>query len=71
MLAKQRKVEVVQGVGKFISANQIEVKGTRRQTKRLHLKMRLLQRFRPVKLPFLPDDPRIMDSTGALELEEY
>ena len=25
---------------------------------------------RPVKLPFLPDDPRIIDSTGALELEE-
>ena len=25
---------------------------------------------RPVKLPFLPDDPRIIDSTGALELKE-
>lgn len=70
MLAKQRKVEIVQGVGKFISNNQIEVEGPNgKQT--VHFDYAIIAAgSRPVKLPFLPDDPRIIDSTGALELEE-
>lgn len=70
MLAKQRKVDIVQGVAKFISNNQIEVEGPNgKQT--IHFDYAIIAAgSRPVKLPFLPDDPRIIDSTGALELEE-
>lgn len=69
-LAKQRKVEIVQGVGKFTSANELEVEGANgKQT--IQFKNAIIAvGSRPVKLPFLPDDPRIIDSTGALELEE-
>lgn len=69
-LAKQRKVEVVQGVGKFISPNQVEVEGKNgKQVIRFDNAI-IAVGSRPVKLPFLPDDPRIIDSTGALELED-
>lgn len=70
MLAKQRKVEIVQGVGQFISPNKIEVSGPKgKQTIQFENAI-IAVGSRPVKLPFLPDDPRIIDSTGALELEE-
>lgn len=70
MLAKQRKVEVVQGVAKFISSTQIEVEGKNgKQTIKFDNAI-IAAGSRPVKLPFLPDDPRIIDSTGALELGE-
>ncbi len=69
-LAKQRKVEIVQGVGKFISSNEIEVDGAKgKQVIRFDNAI-IAAGSRPVKLPFLPDDPRIIDSTGALELAE-
>jgi dihydrolipoamide dehydrogenase len=70
MLAKQRKVEVVQGVGKFSSKNEILVEGKNgKQTIQFENAI-IAVGSRPVKLPFLPDDPRIIDSTGALELVE-
>lgn len=70
MLAKQRKVEIVQGVAKFISSNQIEVEGANgKQVIRFDDAI-IAVGSRPVKLPFLPDDPRIIDSTGALQLEQ-
>lgn len=70
MLAKQRKVEIVQGVGRFISSNQIEVEGPKgKQVVRFDNAI-IAAGSRPVKLPFLPEDPRIIDSTGALELAE-
>lgn len=71
MLAKQRKVEIVQGVGKFISAHELEV--TNKDGKKETIKFEqaiIAAGSRPVKLPFLPEDPRIIDSTGALELED-
>ncbi|MGB6976390.1 MAG: NAD(P)/FAD-dependent oxidoreductase, partial [Gammaproteobacteria bacterium] len=70
MLAKQRKVEVVTGVGKFISPQQIEV--TTAQGKQvIEFQQAIIAAgSRPVKLPFIPEDPRIMDSTGALELPQ-
>lgn len=71
MLAKQRKVEVVQGVGQFASANSLEV--TQEDGKKVTIEFKhaiIAAGSRPVKLPFLPDDPRIIDSTGALELTE-
>lgn len=65
-LAKQRKVEIVQGEAKFISPHQISVDG-----KIIKFQNAIIATgSRPVKLPFLPDDPRIIDSTGALQLEK-
>lgn len=71
MLAKQRKVEIVHGVGKFISKNEIQVTSDDGKQETIKFEQAIIAAgSRPVKLPFLPDDPRIMDSTGALELEE-
>lgn len=70
MLAKQRKVEVVIGVGKFISDHELEVEGKNGKQKIKFDNIIIAAGSRAIKLPFLPDDPRIIDSTGALELEE-
>lgn len=68
MLAKQRKVTIVTGVGQFTGANQIKVTGADKETTVDFEQAVIAVGSRPVKLPFLPDDPRIIDSTGALEL---
>lgn len=65
-MAKMRKVEVVEGTGKFTGSNQITV-GEAVITFEQAI---IAAGSRPVKLPFIPEDPRIMDSTGALELEK-
>lgn len=67
-MAKMRKVEVVRGVGQFIDAYHMEVSGA--DGKRvLRFKQAIIAAgSQAVKLPFLPEDPRIVDSTGALEL---
>ena len=71
MLAKQRKVDVLQGVGSFSSPNELTVKTKDGKTETVSFKHAIIAAgSRPVKLPFLPDDPRIIDSTGALELKE-
>ncbi len=71
MLAKQRKVEIVQGSGKFISDHAIEVTAKDGKKETVEFQQAIIAvGSRPVKLPFLPDDSRIIDSTGALELEE-
>jgi dihydrolipoamide dehydrogenase len=63
-MAKMRKVTVVQGAGKFVSGNSIEVGG-----KKISFANAIIAAgSQAAKLPFLPDDPRIVDSTGALEL---
>lgn len=68
MLAKQRKVTVVEGLAEFESANTFVVKKDGKE-QRVHFKQAIIAAgSRPVKLPFLPDDERIFDSTGALEL---
>lgn len=70
-LAKQRKVEVVQGKAEFVSATELAV--TKPDGSKLSIKFEqaiIAVGSRPVKLPFLPDDPRIIDSTGALLLED-
>jgi len=68
MLAKQRKVEVVQGEGKFTGPNQITVT-TAQGSQIIEFENAIIAAgSQPVRLPFLPDDPRIIDSTGALEL---
>lgn len=69
MLAKQRKVEIVTGVGKFISPTTIEVEGKNGKTTVEFKNAIIAAGSKPVKLPFIPEDPRIFDSTGALELK--
>lgn len=69
-LAKQRKVEIVTGLAEFTSPHQIKVKGEKGDTV-IHFEQAIIAvGSRPVSLPFMPDDPRIMDSTGALTLPE-
>ncbi|GJM07716.1 MAG: dihydrolipoyl dehydrogenase [marine bacterium B5-7] len=68
MLAKQRKVSIVQGVGEFSGANELLVKGDKGETVIKFQHAIIAAGSRSVKLPFLPDDPRIFDSTGALDL---
>lgn len=68
-LAKQRKVDVMHGVAQFTSDKEIVVDGPKgKQTIRFENAI-IASGSRPVKLPFLPEDARIVDSTGALELE--
>ncbi len=69
-LAKQRKVNIVQGKGRFRSASEIEVETANGMQVIKFTNAIIAVGSEPVRLPFLPDDPRIMDSTGALELEK-
>lgn len=70
MLAKQRKVEIVQGYAKFVSSNVIEVASAKGEKTKIQFDNAIIAvGSRPVKLPFIPEDPRIIDSTGALELD--
>jgi len=68
-LAKQRKVEVIRGTGKFVSPHEIEVTsdGVKRRVYFAHCI--IAAGSESIRLPNLPDDPRIIDSTGALELD--
>ncbi len=70
-MSKQRKVRVVQGVGKFVSANEIEVQNET-GTQLIRFEQCIIAAgSQPVKLPAFPwDDPRVMDSTDALELKD-
>ncbi|VVE42494.1 dihydrolipoyl dehydrogenase [Pandoraea eparura] len=70
-MAKMRKVEVVRGVGTFLDPNHVEVvaeDGSKRTVK--FAQAIIAAGSQAVKLPFLPEDPRIVDSTGALELRQ-
>ncbi len=71
-LAKQRKVQIVHGYGKFTSANHIEVLADDGTKTVIGFDNCIIAAgSRVTKLPFIPwDDPRVIDSTGALELEE-
>ena len=70
-MAKQRKVTVVQGTGKFVSPNEIEVE-TADGKKLVHFEKCIIAAgSQAVKLPGFPwDDPRMMDSTDALLLQD-
>ena len=71
-MAKQRKVRVLQGTGKFVSANEIEVTGADGKTQLLRFGQCIIAAgSQALKLPGFPwDDPRIMDSTDALNLAD-
>ncbi|BCQ53819.1 dihydrolipoyl dehydrogenase [Burkholderia gladioli] len=69
-MAKARKVEVVTGVGSFVDPNHLEVQveGGKKVVK---FKQAIIAAgSQAVKLPFMPNDPRVIDSTGALELRQ-
>jgi dihydrolipoamide dehydrogenase len=68
MLAKQRKVEIIEGYGKFISSTEIVVDGEKGKISVQFESAIIAVGSEPVKLPFVPEDPRIFDSTGALDL---
>ncbi len=70
-LARQRKVEVVQGVGRFTSANRIAVQGADGAETTIDFEHCIIAAGSSVVKPgFIPwDDPRVLDSTGALALE--
>jgi dihydrolipoamide dehydrogenase len=70
-MAKQRKVRTLQGVGRFVSPNEIEVTGDA-GTQLVRFEQCIIAAgSQPVKLPAFPwDDGRVMDSTDALELKD-
>jgi dihydrolipoamide dehydrogenase len=77
-MAKMRKVTIVRGYGAFVGANHVEVEETsgtaqektgKKQT--IAFKNCIIAAgSQAVRLPFMPEDPRVVDSTGALELKE-
>lgn len=71
-MAKQRKVRNVQGVGRFLSANELEITAADGSAQLLRFQKCIIAAgSQAVKLPNFPwDDKRVMDSTDALELAE-
>ncbi len=77
-MAKMRKVTIVRGYGSFVGANHVEVEetsGTAQEKtgtkKTIAFKKAIIAAgSQAVRLPFMPNDPRVVDSTGALELKE-
>ena len=67
-MAKMRKVTVLTGVATFTGPNQLAIQGKEKKTLRFANAI-IAVGSQAAKLPFLPDDPRIVDSTGALELK--
>jgi dihydrolipoamide dehydrogenase len=67
-LAKQRKVDIVRGVGKFLSPHVLEVTQGDNSERIRFDQCIIAAGSEAIRLPFIPDDPRVIDSTGALEL---
>lgn len=69
-LSKQRNVQVIQGEGSFISSHELQVINKESIQNITFEQAIIAVGSRPVQLPFLPNDPRVIDSTGALELQD-
>ena len=71
-MAKQRKVRVVAGVGRFVSAHELQVDDGEGKSQLVRFEQCIIAAgSQAVKLPGFPwDDPRVMDSTDALELAD-
>jgi dihydrolipoamide dehydrogenase len=67
-MAKMRKVTVVEGLGSFKDSHHLVVKGKQGEKTISFANAIIAAGSQAAKLPFLPEDPRIVDSTGALEL---
>ena len=76
-MAKMRKVTIVRGLGQFVGSHHLQVQetsGSGQQTtgstKVVQFKNAIIAAgSQAVRLPFMPDDPRVVDSTGALALQ--
>jgi dihydrolipoyl dehydrogenase len=71
VLVRQRKVEVLRGSGRFVGANVLEVMGASGSERIRFEQCIIAAGSEAVRLPGLPSDPRIIDSTDALELPEF
>ncbi len=77
-MAKMRKVTIVRGYGAFVGANHVEVEETTGSSQEktgvkktvAFKKCIIAAGSQAVRLPFMPDDPRVVDSTGALALKD-
>jgi len=77
-MAKMRKVTIVRGYGAFVGPNHVEVEETsgtaQDKTGKKQVvafkKAIIAAGSQAVRLPFMPEDPRVVDSTGALALKE-
>ncbi|MCY1164289.1 MAG: dihydrolipoyl dehydrogenase [Pseudomonadota bacterium] len=78
-MAKMRKVTTVRGIGSFVGANHLQVEETAGaegqektgKTQTIAFKNCIIAAgSQAVRLPFMPNDPRVVDSTGALALKE-
>ena len=69
-LADKRNVTVVQGSAYFISVNSLKIESDKGESLLTFEQCIIAVGSEPETLPFLPDDPRIIDSTSALELTE-
>jgi len=67
-LAKRRRVEVVRGSGALAGPNELRVETAEGERRIAFSSAILAAGSRPVRIPGLPDDPRVLDSTSALEL---
>jgi dihydrolipoamide dehydrogenase len=71
-MARARKVTVVEGVGRFLDPHHVEVtpkNGAGRKVVKFDRAI-IAAGSEAIRLPFIPDDPRVVDSTGALELRQ-
>ncbi len=76
-MAKARKVEFVRGIARFIDPHHMEVQITSGDGKEVTGETKIIKFQKAIiaagssvfKLPFVPNDPRVVDSTGALELK--
>lgn len=69
-LAKQRKVKVITGEAHFIGHHELAIKSLEGDESLCFEQAIIAAGSRPVRLPFLPDDPRVWDSTEALALHQ-
>ncbi|MFC6282983.1 dihydrolipoyl dehydrogenase [Polaromonas aquatica] len=78
-MARMRKVTTVRGIGSFVGANHLQVEETAGaegqektgKTQTIAFKNCIIAAgSQAVRLPFMPNDPRVVDSTGALALKE-
>ena len=78
VMARMRKVTVVRGYGAFVDSNHVQVEETTGsaqektgKTQTIAFKHCIIAAgSQAVRLPFMPEDPRVVDSTGALALKE-
>jgi dihydrolipoamide dehydrogenase len=71
ILAKQRKVEVLRGFARFASPHRVKVRTADGTTTIVGFEHCIIAAgSEPARIPGLPDDPRVLDSTGALDLKD-